>query len=149
MDAAKETATIKLQSPHAALATARLIVEKKADNEYDLRTELNGRAEFAAVAQLRIDERNQRLRLQMTEIENPFELLAQNMVDGVKRTSKLQLTLDPTGTKLVYAIESTIVMKDDTDGTMESARILLKHPKREAQIDVLHPAEHRYALHIL
>lgn len=75
----KESGIIKVQTPMTELKTAKVTVTKTGDNEYEVKTERNGETEGTIVGQLRLEDQNQRIRLQFHDISTPFEFLAQNI----------------------------------------------------------------------
>ncbi|VDO34266.1 unnamed protein product [Onchocerca flexuosa] len=144
MDVNGDRGMIKLQTPTHAIDIPQVRITRKGPTEFEIYTESGSRGRI--YAHVKTGDYDKLLKIQITEIPEPFELHLENSLTDGKQKSTAELTLGPLGQKRTYGIENEIEGEGER---FRALRLTLKRPKRVIKIQLLRPARNKYALSIL
>ncbi|CAG9538789.1 unnamed protein product [Cercopithifilaria johnstoni] len=143
MDINDNRGVVKLQTPTHAINNAQIRITRKGPTEFEVNTEggNNGRI----YAHVKTGDYDKLLKIQITEIPESFQLHLENSLTGDKQKLIAELKLDPLGQKRIYGVENEIEGEGEK---FRALRLTLKQPIRVINIDILRPAQNKYALSI-
>uniref|UniRef100_A0A8R1Y3W3 Vitellogenin domain-containing protein n=1 Tax=Onchocerca volvulus TaxID=6282 RepID=A0A8R1Y3W3_ONCVO len=144
MDVNGDRGIVKLQTPTHAIDNPQVRITRKGPSEFEVHTESGSRGRI--YAHVKTGDYDKLLKIQITEIPEPFELHLENSLTDGKQKSIAELTLDPLGQKRTYGIENEIEGEGER---FRALRSILKRPKRTIKIELLRPARNKYVLSLL
>ncbi|KAM3718740.1 putative apolipophorin protein [Dirofilaria immitis] len=143
MDVNDNKGIVKLQTPTHTIDNPQIRIIRKGSTEFEIHTEDGSGGRI--YAHVKTGNYDKLLKIQITEILEPFELHLENNVIGGKQKSIAELTLDPLGQKRTYGVENEIESEGETFRALRSS---LKQPKRTIKIELLRPAQNKYVFSV-
>ncbi|VBB31264.1 unnamed protein product, partial [Acanthocheilonema viteae] len=143
MDVNDNRGIVKLQTPTHAINNTQVRIIRKGRTEFEISTE--GGSGGRIYAHVKTGDYDKLLKIQITEMPEPFQINLENSLIGDKQKLIAELMLDPLGQKRTYGVENEIEGEGET---FRALRLTLKQPRREINIGILRPSQNKYALSI-